>query len=558
MRYKSFILSNHELKCFSGRTTPQKRFRHQPILFYKYFRIIILFPVLLLSAVLYAQQYADKNYYLVDSIVLENLLDGDLSLLDSALTKYHETGEDTLKFKALFLITQQMANEVWIEYNKLLYNELQEYLKNLTISEKETLFAKRMLANVLGDFGFYAASVQSDFNTALAYFHEALALSEELDDKYNMVTMLNNIGSVLERFGDISGALESYQKSLMICEETGYKKGMPSLLNNIGLINMTQGNYPEAIDYLGRSLQMHEELNEHKNVARNLENIGLTYSLMGNPEKAMTYLLKSLDTAEAIGDKTIIGRALKSIAGEYLKQGDLSNSEKYGKRALTLFENLGNKRGVASVYLLFGEIALKRNDLRKASHYADQSLKYTQELGFPDDIRNAALLSSNIYQKKKEYKNGLNMYKLYISMRDSILNISTRESTIAQQTLYKVEKARILKIQEQREATRKAMELRKRRYNFQYAIIFIVLLCLSVGVALLGKIRLGPRATQAFIYFAILILFESTLVIADPYVENLVNGEPGWKLMANVGIALLLFPFHTVLDRKLKKRILKK
>ena len=258
-----------------------------------------------------------------------------------------------------------------------------------------------------------------------------------------------------------------------------------------------------------------------------------------------------------LGDKIIIARALKSVATEYTKQEDLNNAEKYGKRALTLYKNLGNKRGLASVYHLFGEIALKKGDLKKANTFASQSLELAQELGFPDDIRNAALLSSNIYQENWEFEEGLKMYKLYISMRDSILNANTRKSTIVQQTIYELEKAQLLKEQTEREASRITAELRTRRHNFQYAVILIVLLFFFVGIASIGKIKLSPRVAQALIYLAILILFESSLVIADPYVEEFANGEPGWKLLANVGIALLLFPFHTVLDKRLKKRITK-
>ena len=64
--------------------------------------------------------------------------------------------------------------------------------------------------------------------------------------------------------------------------------------------------------------------------------------------------------------------------------------------------------------------------------------------------------------------------------------------------------------------------------------------------------------TQAFIYLAILIHLESSRVSADPYVEEIANGEPAIKLLANVGIALLLFPIHSILDKRLKRRVLKK
>ncbi len=425
------------------------------------------------------------------------------------------------------------------------------------LGEEETLYGKRMLANVMGDFGFYAASVQGDFNKAFDYFTEALNLSEEIGDKYNMVTMLNNIGSVSERFGDITRALENYHKSLMICEEIGYRQGMPSLLNNIGLINMKQGNYPEALEYLTKSLSLHEEFEEYENVARNLENIGLIYGRLGNSEKAMEYLLKSLNTAESIGDKIIVARALKSVAAEYIKQDRLEIAQDYSQQALALYESLGNKRGLASMNLIFGEIELKKGNLNKANDYAARSLELSQELGFPDDIRNAALLRSNIQQENREFEESLKMYKLYISMRDSILNANTRKSTIAQQTIYEIEKATLIKQQAEREALREAQEARTRRNNFQYAIILIIVLSFFVGIFSLGKIKLGPKVTQAFIYLAILILFESSLVIADPYVEEISNGEPAFKLLANVGIALLLFPIHSILDKRLKRRVLK-
>jgi len=523
----------------------------------QHFWINILILFLTLPFIAEAQDYANKTYYLVDSLKLDDLHENDRDLLDSALTLYHKAINDTVRCNAIFLITQGMTHEDWSKYNEFLYIKLHVMMAGSSLTEEESLYGKRLLANVMGDLGFYAASVQGDFNNALDYFHNALDLSEEIGDKYNMITMLNNIGSASERFGDIPRALECYHKGLMLCEELDYIKGMPSFLNNIGLTNMKQGNYPEALDFLTKSLKIHDELQDHKNVAKNLENIGLIYSRTGNSEKAMSYMFRSLQTAEKIGDKITIARALKSVAAEYIIQDSLDNAKRYSEKALTVYESLGNKRGLASVYLLFSEIALKKGNLKKANTYASQSLQLAQELGFPDDIRNAALLSSSIYQEDREFEEGLKMYKLYISMRDSILNISTRKSTIVQQTKYEIEKATLIKQQAEKEVSRISSEKQKRRHNFQYAIILIVLLVFFVGIALMGKIKLGPGLTQAFIYLAILILFESTLVIADPFVEEIANGEPGWKLLANVGIALLLFPFHTLLDKRLKKRIKK-
>ena len=44
-----------------------------------------------------AQEFADKEYYLIDSLVLEELSEGDKELLKTSLDKYHSTKDDTIK-----------------------------------------------------------------------------------------------------------------------------------------------------------------------------------------------------------------------------------------------------------------------------------------------------------------------------------------------------------------------------------------------------------------------------------------------------------------------------
>ena len=57
--------------------------------------LLILFSLLLFNV--NAQEFADKEFYLVDSLVLEDLSEYDRILLDSILEKYHQSNDDTLK-----------------------------------------------------------------------------------------------------------------------------------------------------------------------------------------------------------------------------------------------------------------------------------------------------------------------------------------------------------------------------------------------------------------------------------------------------------------------------
>jgi len=42
-----------------------------------------------------------------------------------------------------------------------------------------------------------------------------------------------------------------------------------------------------------------------------------------------------------------------------------------------------------------------------------------------------------------------------------------------------------------------------------------------------------------------------------PYLENYTNDEPMYNLLANSLLALVIFPLHAILEKLLKKRIVK-
>jgi hypothetical protein len=80
---------------------------------------------------------------------------------------------------------------------------------------------------------------------------------------------------------------------------------------------------------------------------------------------------------------------------------------------------------------------------------------------------------------------------------------------------------------------------------------------LFVAILMLGFIKVSPNIAEGLIFFAFLILFEFVLVFSEPYLEQYTNGEPMYNLLANSVLAILIFPVHSILERLLKKRIVK-
>ena len=70
----------------------------------------------------FTQNFADKKFYLIDSLDLTTLNKTDRQLIDSCLTLYHKTIEDTSKIKHIeFIVEECLDDKIWPKYNRWIY-----------------------------------------------------------------------------------------------------------------------------------------------------------------------------------------------------------------------------------------------------------------------------------------------------------------------------------------------------------------------------------------------------------------------------------------------------
>ncbi len=96
--------------------------------------------------------------------------------------------------------------------------------------------------------------LQGKYPEALARFHLAQNIAEQIGDRAGIADALNNIGVVHSSQGNYAQALEHYQKSLALSEALGYKALASRTLNNIGIVHSDQGNYAQALEHYQKSL----------------------------------------------------------------------------------------------------------------------------------------------------------------------------------------------------------------------------------------------------------------------------------------------------------------
>ncbi len=414
--------------------------------FYLYFRGIKQFTsilLLLISLQGVAQKFADKEYYLVDSIVLKELSATNKQLIDSCLKVYHKAKEDTSKIKAIeFLVDKCSDDRVYPKYNLWVYHFVQEKIDSHPPSRiKKSLLTS--LINALNNIGIIYNN-QGDISLALISFHKSLKIQEKLEDKKGMATSFNNIGLIHKNQGDIPLALKYYHKGLKIQEELGDKDGMAYSYNNIGVIHYNQGDIPLALKYFHRSLNIQKELGNKRGMAYAYNNIGFIHQKQKDISLALTYYHKSLKIREEIKDKKGMATSFDNIGFIHRNQGDISLALKYFRKSLKIQVEIGDKKGITHSYNNIGTIYYNQGDFPLALSYGLKSLTLAQEIGYPDNIRLAANLLSTIYAKQGKGIKALKMYKLAITMQDSINNEATQKAAAHQQAKYEYEKQKAI------------------------------------------------------------------------------------------------------------------
>jgi tetratricopeptide (TPR) repeat protein len=243
---------------------------------------------------------------------------------------------------------------------------------------------------------------------------------------------VNNMGVSYMGLGEMDKALEFMQRSYEQAQSSATKGDLAQVLNNIGFIYMKKNQLDTALSYYKRSQKLSEESGNTYGLAESINHVGFIYKLRSQPTEALKYYQKSLSLREKLEDEKGISNSLNNIAACYIEL------HKFGP----------------------------------ALENANRSLEIGKRIGNVERIRQAAFSLKTINEKTGNYQEALKMYELYIQMRDSTMNETTRSEGLKKNLNYEYEKRELLLKEEQ---TRKeALNAQKRSYYIIFSIILLL------------------------------------------------------------------------------------
>jgi len=377
-------------------------------------------------------QVKDKDWLLVDGVDYTKLHATDRYLLDSILPLYHKAKHDSVKLSLLNSLIENCNDEaLWPKYN--------DFMLSIAQNGDGSKFYLIYQAAALNNIG-YDSDNKGDVNKAIDYYTRALKLREKAGDKKGIAESTNNLGSLYSYQNDTRAAIACYEKAVKLYEEIGDIQGSAQSLNNMGNGYNNIGNHQKAIEYNVKALQIQEKYNDKLGMSNSLDNLGTAYEEVGDTNKAIEYYSKSLEIREELGNKSSIAQSLYNL----------------------------------------GDIYYERKNITKAKFYADKSFQLAKELGFPKQIEVAADLLYKIYQKENNSLKALEMYKLYIKMRDSTNGIElVRETTSSK---YKWQEEQVKMENEKQTAIAAAESKRQKLFLLLVAIVAIAIGVIAIIV----------------------------------------------------------------------------
>jgi len=316
------------------------------------------------------------------------------------------------------------------EAEKLLIKSYQYYHK---------INNKVEIANALNSLGYFYGN-RGEIKKSIDYHEKSIAIYKSIDNKEQISAVLTNLAFRYYDIGQVKKALQLNYESLKIKEGLNNPKSIAYSYNNLAYIYNKQGDKERALEYFNKSLEYRLKVGDKNDISDSYNNLGQIYLDQKQYKIALEFFTRALKLAKESNYKNGLGASLLNIGEIYFSLGENDKSLEYLYMADEIANSQADQKQSIRVLNALSKVYVKLNKYDNANSYAVKSLSISQDMGYPEHIKESSLLLSDIFERQQNSKEALKMYKLYITMRDSLNNESTQKVTAQQQAKYEYEK----------------------------------------------------------------------------------------------------------------------
>jgi tetratricopeptide (TPR) repeat protein len=237
----------------------------------------------------------------------------------------------------------------------------EELLKTLTLKlPAEYKQRKAYIAFLKG----WVYEQKSEADHAVNQFELSISLREELGAKKEIALSLVGIAHVfMYRKGDFDRALKYLKQGLALAEESGNKMVIGYCLYYMAGVHLVKGELDRSIMLFEQSLIINNKINNKIMMARVLSSLGGSYAMRGELNRSIRFYEQSLELFKEYNYKFLMVGVFNDLSESYRMKGELDRALECIEQSIGLSRELGVLRPLAFNYNSLIQILIDMGDL---------------------------------------------------------------------------------------------------------------------------------------------------------------------------------------------------
>jgi serine/threonine protein kinase/Tfp pilus assembly protein PilF len=161
----------------------------------------------------------------------------------------------------------------------------------------------------------------TEYDRALAYFGDSLALRNAQEFPLARANTLSNIANILAIQGNYEGALDALSQAFELAKDQPDLALKAHILDTLGLFHEEQGLFSEALDFYKRGLDINTDIDDSSK-AKSMNNVAFMHFLLGDFALAEIYWERASALFTAFNDQGHLIRTQQNLVQLALLKGD--------------------------------------------------------------------------------------------------------------------------------------------------------------------------------------------------------------------------------------------
>ncbi|TRX66561.1 tetratricopeptide repeat protein [Carboxylicivirga sp. M1479] len=352
------------------------------------------------------------------------------SILYSTQGELLASNRDDKQWLAKFLFEGGVTNYYLTSYD----TSLDKYLKATKYFETNNDFIS--LTKCYNNTGMIYDRIEK-YEKAVQYYQLAIASFNRLDDKTReeyirfLPQHYNNIASAYNKLKQTNKAQAYYKKALEVALNIDFRYILGAIYNNLGIVDMEKELYPSAKQYFDQSILIRQEDNETIGLAQSYNILSQYYMNIADYDSCIWASKKSLEISSTNNLLELQKSSHYRLITAYEKKGMLAEALQEQKNYSIINDSIGNSHKMNRLTQL--EIAQEVEKIEKANKVKLTKLKYQYAilLLILFSLAIISILTARLYKIQKKKLN-LEYSKLKLSVDTKNRELTTNVMQLIQ------------------------------------------------------------------------------------------------------------------------------